>query len=177
MKKTENFQLNQWESTDRILMDDFNNDNDKIDAALASKMGPREIIKTVSLPIATTFDLDVSDIDWNQWDQVGFTLDIVAAGNAESANIICQAQTPTSGVKQYCSNHNLYFSYTAYMPFMMILLPYHDTTRRVEGICIGKYANVGFVQCAFSQLTTLRFIGPSDQFFSSSQTITLWGIR
>lgn len=34
MKKTENFQLNQWESTDRILMDDFNNDNDKIDAAL-----------------------------------------------------------------------------------------------------------------------------------------------
>lgn len=34
MKKTKNFELNHWESTDRILMDDFNNDNDKIDAAL-----------------------------------------------------------------------------------------------------------------------------------------------
>lgn len=36
MKKTKNFELNQWESTDRILMDDFNNDNDKIDAALGT---------------------------------------------------------------------------------------------------------------------------------------------
>lgn len=36
MKKTENFELNQWEKADRILMEDFNNDNAKIDAALQS---------------------------------------------------------------------------------------------------------------------------------------------
>lgn len=34
MDKTENFELNQWEKTDRILMEDFNGDNSKIDAAL-----------------------------------------------------------------------------------------------------------------------------------------------
>ena len=34
MNQTTNYQLSQWESTDRILMSDFNSDNSKIDAAL-----------------------------------------------------------------------------------------------------------------------------------------------
>ena len=34
MNHTTNYQLSQWESTDRILMSDFNSDNAKIDAAL-----------------------------------------------------------------------------------------------------------------------------------------------
>lgn len=34
MHQTTNYQLNQWEKTDRILMADFNSDNSKLDAAL-----------------------------------------------------------------------------------------------------------------------------------------------
>ena len=34
MTKTTNYQLNQWEKSDRVMMDDFNADNQKIDAAL-----------------------------------------------------------------------------------------------------------------------------------------------
>lgn len=29
MKQTQNYQLNQWEMTDRIQMEDFNGDNEK----------------------------------------------------------------------------------------------------------------------------------------------------
>lgn len=36
MKQTEYYKLNRWEKPDRILMDDFNADNSKIDAALAA---------------------------------------------------------------------------------------------------------------------------------------------
>ena len=36
MTKTTNYQLNQWAKSDRIMMDDFNADNAKIDAALAA---------------------------------------------------------------------------------------------------------------------------------------------
>ena len=36
MSKTANFQLTQWEKTDRIMMEDFNRDNAAIDAALKS---------------------------------------------------------------------------------------------------------------------------------------------
>ena len=35
MTKTEHYQLNQWAKSDRVLMEDFNSDNEKIDAALA----------------------------------------------------------------------------------------------------------------------------------------------
>ena len=34
LNQTTNYQLSQWESTDRILMSDFNSDNAKLDAAL-----------------------------------------------------------------------------------------------------------------------------------------------
>lgn len=36
MNQTEHYQLNRWEKSDRIMMDDFNADNAKIDAALAA---------------------------------------------------------------------------------------------------------------------------------------------
>lgn len=37
MKQTTQFGLNQWEQTDRILMEDFNRDNAKVEAALAGQ--------------------------------------------------------------------------------------------------------------------------------------------
>ena len=37
MNKTPNYQLNQWDKSDRIQMEDFNADNAKIEAALASQ--------------------------------------------------------------------------------------------------------------------------------------------
>ena len=39
MNQTANYGLSQWEATDRILMEDFNNDNAAIDAALAAHDG------------------------------------------------------------------------------------------------------------------------------------------
>ena len=63
MTKTENYQLNQWDPEDRVTHTDFNADNAKIDAALASKAdadalgsimvtgdaGPRESTKLIDL--------------------------------------------------------------------------------------------------------------------------------
>ena len=36
MTKTTNYQLNQWAKSDRLMMDDFNADNLKVDSALAA---------------------------------------------------------------------------------------------------------------------------------------------
>ena len=38
MNQTANYQLSLWEPEDRILMEDFNSDNSKIDAALAERL-------------------------------------------------------------------------------------------------------------------------------------------
>ena len=42
MQQTGNYQLSQWEKADRIQMEDFNGDNEKIDAALAAETAARE---------------------------------------------------------------------------------------------------------------------------------------
>ena len=41
MNRTENYALTQWEATDRIMMEDFNADNAKIDAALKAEQETR----------------------------------------------------------------------------------------------------------------------------------------
>ena len=41
MNRTPNYNLNQWEKSDKVLMDDFNADNAKIDAALKGEAGAR----------------------------------------------------------------------------------------------------------------------------------------
>ena len=48
MNQTSNFGLNQWSSTDRIRMEDFNADNAKIDAALAAAASPSHAVGLLS---------------------------------------------------------------------------------------------------------------------------------
>jgi len=71
--QTTNYQLCQWEPSDRILRTDFNRDNEKIDTALAAAAGQsvlrpiREIITTES---ATSIQIQLDDIDWSQWQSI-----------------------------------------------------------------------------------------------------------
>ena len=44
MNKTEHYQLNQWESTNRIMREDFNSDNVKLEAALLAEEAARETL-------------------------------------------------------------------------------------------------------------------------------------
>ena len=46
MNKTANFQLTQWEKTDRILMEEFNSDNEKIDTALKGNADKAAALQT-----------------------------------------------------------------------------------------------------------------------------------
>ena len=81
MQHTTSHELSQWAETDRILREDFNSDNAKIEAALAGMLGRAQIIKSISLTVDTKVDLDLSDIDWNQWSAVGFILEIYIGRN------------------------------------------------------------------------------------------------
>ena len=58
MTKTTNYQLNQWAKSDRIMMDDFNADNQKIDAALAAKSRVACGVYTGDGTASRTIDLD-----------------------------------------------------------------------------------------------------------------------
>ena len=43
MQHTQNYQLSRWEKDDRIMMEDFNADNEKIDAALKAKADAEDL--------------------------------------------------------------------------------------------------------------------------------------
>lgn len=90
MKQTENYQLNQWELTDRIRMEDFNGDNAKIDeamkaisdtvtehAAALADMG-QHLIKEMTIPsTCKSFDIPMNDIDWSQWKHVHVVVEAI----------------------------------------------------------------------------------------------------
>lgn len=76
MKQTSNYQLNQWEMTDRIQMEDFNRDNEKVDAALAATaqqaaLAGTQLIATVTVESEVNYlTLPLSDIDWDAYSMV-----------------------------------------------------------------------------------------------------------
>ena len=87
MNKTANFQLTQWEKTDRIMMEDFNRDNAAIDTALkgnadavAAETAAREaadtalgkkaglqLIQTVPFPEGGSSADKPLTIQWSDW--------------------------------------------------------------------------------------------------------------
>lgn len=66
MNYTQNYQLSQWVESDRVLMEDFNRDNAKIDAALAAS--PIVRVKDITLSEATIqYNFPLHDIQWENY--------------------------------------------------------------------------------------------------------------
>ena len=64
------------------MMDDFNADNAKLDAALAGKMGGFELIREITAQKAEqTLHLDLSEVNWDEWSLVIVSLYPVKGGN------------------------------------------------------------------------------------------------
>lgn len=96
MKQTTNYQLNQWETQDRILREDFNADNFKIEQALKVLQAEIEAARA-AVPIVKLLDytvptdtsevvLDVSGIDWSQYAAVTLYSNARAALTSGTSN-------------------------------------------------------------------------------------------
>ena len=102
MNQTANYQLSQWEASDRILMEDFNSDNSKIDAALEAQAeaitGLNAAIRDQSAALNTlrnrvgaqmlangaapvgedSFIIPMSGVTWSQWKTVYIVVELTA---------------------------------------------------------------------------------------------------
>lgn len=174
---TEKYQLNQWAEEDRILRTDFNADNAKVEAALAGKLGPVEEIRTVQLASASAVTLDLTDVEWSQWTAIGFSLDFLTVGSANTpADLYFEVLAGTTGIDQYCSTQpHSYIGHMSFMPSLFMLLPLRSSGRRVQALYLGAKSGVGFAACTFGEVTGLRM--RMDGFFHPSQSIALWGFR
>ena len=152
MNYTENYQLNQWEQTDRVLMDDFNADNAKLDAALKANADAvtalanrSRFTKLREVNIAnytTSAELYLDDVDWSQWDKVH--VDIMTS-NAQQGNIYLNSDTEANYIGKFGGEYaepGLYHPRLTFYPHFQtsrfITLTYIGTTR----LWLAPYSSV-----------------------------------
>ncbi len=112
VKKTANTKLNQWEKSDRIMMSDFNSDNQKLDAALKSLAGENAALRQSVAALQTQLDtltartvpfllkeitlsqggsslvVDLSFIDWAVYDRIIIESKLQTSGNDPYVNFL-----------------------------------------------------------------------------------------
>ena len=72
---TEHLGLHQWESTDKFLREDFNEDNRKIDEAVEEAMSRVKLGQIVTQQDAQQVDVDLTEIDFSRYWEVEFRLE------------------------------------------------------------------------------------------------------
>ena len=95
MNTTQNYSLNQWEASDRVMRTDFNSDNAKIDAALkavtdvAASCPYRKLKSITTAATVQQVDIDMSDI--NPTDYLKFEIYVAfsSASTGSYASFLC----------------------------------------------------------------------------------------
>lgn len=87
MQKTTNYQLNQWDAEDRILREDFNQDNKKLDDAIAALRDASPLVKlrdvTLSSP-QSKLEVSLSGLDLTPYRELWIFPRFSASTTAES---------------------------------------------------------------------------------------------
>lgn len=107
--KTTNLRLSQWEGSDPILRTDFNQDNSKIDQAVAARALVRLAGKTLTAS-GGTITLDLLDYDLTQYEALVLTLAPVTSaagittltvGDAEPVSLASMTSDGSRGLVIY----------------------------------------------------------------------------
>ena len=170
---TTNFELCQWQADDQVKRTDFNKDNAKIDAALAGRLGPFELIKEATAgQTCGSLRLDLTDVSWSQWsiiliisNPIRYTADYgsssINAVNRAYTRRISGEITPAIG------------------PNIFLLFPMRDVSRPP---CIlmfpGGQITLGEPGTSYADITNVQFSGNvSGTGFQVGSYIQVYGIH
>ena len=182
MNQTANYQLCQWETTDRILMEDFNSDNSKIDAALkaqadtleslSQKAGGRLLGTLKASASGTTCEFRLDGVDWSAWREVH----LVADPYTDSGAVVTVYACGSNAVMCVLSGNTLSDREQHTSIGHMVLYPLFDARKRVSVVDLyeGEIRNVGY---QFSQLTHVRMEVNSGHALYAGSTLEVWGAK
>lgn len=169
--------LNQWVLSDPFLMDDVNEDNRRIDEELGrlSAKSCIEKLKTITTTASnvTQIDIDVSDINFNDWQYV-----FLDAVTVQSCNI-------RANNNQYGSNY-MGFGNTQWITYSLasvssgtrlIFLPHMGASSQLAVIATGTCFSFGFGGPSFAGISTLNFVASGGNTFSAGNKFTFWGVK
>ena len=188
LKKTQNYQLNQWDATDRILREDFNADNAKIDAALAeakNRGGYFKLKEFTTIADAKQVNLDVSDIDFSLWQNLYVDVHLVGTGSA-----LIRSLESGYGDSQY----ELNISYSTGNQLCLIptnapnaqgndtrlnFIIRSDASSRIEmqTFSMKPYWGVNTLRC-YSDMKTMFFVADgTNSNLQAGSKLTVWGVK
>ena len=136
---TKNYSLSQWERSDKVLMDDFNADNAKIDAALAFHPSA-ELICSVTVEEETTqLELDISQVDWSRYMALALIADspnstgykINMNGGAERTIFMYRNSYGPNALTELC-----FSPITSHIT--MITPVFYDGNHALSAVCFGS---------------------------------------
>ena len=126
MEYTANYQLTQWEESDRILREDFNRDNARTEAAFLEKLGPLETIRTYTSATGgeRSLNVDLSDVDWSAWKVV--IVEFQGVFQNVPSGVACLLNT-TGETRVACSA-------SPPAPLVLVLFPWQDAARPARAL-------------------------------------------
>lgn len=178
MKQTEMYHLSQWEPGDRILREDFNSDNGKIEAALLGRLGRCQFIKAISPEKTTTqVQLDLSDIDWNEWECVAVIFEQSPGPTTEYFTCSLYGEDGAN-LRASCGNDSYNIAHFGSGPFLLAFLPWHSAANQIRAVSLAAVSSFGYSDSLFSELKAVYVSrSASGLNFSTSHKFTVWGIR
>lgn len=178
MLQTTNYQLCQWEPSDRILRTDFNRDNEKIDTALAAAAGQsilrpiREIVTTES---ATSIRIQLDDIDWSQWQSIVVDAELLS-NNKGTVKIEFDNSTEVGSA--YSNGESVQES-SRYGPSRLILFCNQNVQCSVNALSLC-YQTAEFLPLShrFSYISYLDYSGAiTNLTFAVGCRFRIWGVK
>ena len=182
---TKNYSLSQWERSDKVLMDDFNADNAKIDAALAFHPSAELICSAVATDDEPTLlTLDISQVDWNRYfmlylsvhkdtrDSVTITTD---KGNGYGMRLTNGSENNDHYMAHFYEAMEVRaFFFVGYNGASTPVLFGTSTCQKTGDFSEWFQVNTGFVSFPYQELSELR-VGGSK--FGLGAKVDLWGIK
>ena len=191
---TTNYDLNQWEGTDKVLRTEFNADNAKIDAALktnadaiAAEAAAREALAGTVSGKADQSDVDALEDRTELHPVFSYTLPNPAAFfTVDLSGIQWEAWRrlylffePTPGSPTYeamfNSNNNYHLDNYTNGDFLVELLPLGGMLQTIRGILWGNQSRPLGMELKWSELEHISLRTNNGQNFSAATKLTIWG--
>lgn len=173
---TEHFKLSQWERPDKVLMDDFNDDNQKIDAALRDTR-PYLLRSWITEEDADRVTFDISGIEWAKYSWVIFDITL-----PEKASIYLNVNGDGTALSGTSGAHGLIAKSSGTTDTLVMLCPvfYRDNVC-LTNISMSKSGSTGNSNLPYRQLETLTLAiygTPVDpQYIRKGTEIKIWAMK
>lgn len=147
MKKTDTYQLNQWELSDRIRMEDFNADNLRLESILGKKLGRfQKLGEHASGEGKNTAGVPTFFLDWSPWECIVAYYDLHKTAFLPGDTIAVAPIYSDNSVGDF-------FGDLGGGSFFILLFPFHNKDAAVRGFLAGKGSAPVFADRPFSDLT------------------------